>query len=499
VDETYYNTCSTSDLARILADCRITVSPLNPGFDLGNLLSEIRDCKIVKGNNRRQVYHLQTPGGGCFLKRSCLIRTKDRLRHFFLPRRRWAEWRNLHHLWHSRIPAARPLAKGEFPKNIHPRSYFILTEQVPGTHIPFNSAAHAGSLGGYAARLHQHGVFHADLNRKNFILNPAGEFYLLDTQEVYFLPWMPHRLRVNNLGRIIFNHCSPDDSASWVATFLEEYNRSYSKNISLSEAINAARRQQQRRYRSRSKRCCKNSSQFEILKNRQLHGFKRRGFDWGAPELQQAEANGKLLKGTHVFSYHGVCIKKQRQRFFHQNRCLASWKMSQALEARGIAVPRSLGYLVLNGRNFFLSELLDDSLHLNDYLSMINDEQAKRRQLIKLAFWVKKIHDAHVWQRDFKSKNILCRRGHYYMIDLDGVRIRCLTERDRITNLSQLNASLSNAITIRDRLRFFDYYFAGEKSSRHQRRLVYRKIWDISRTKGTANYNLDLKKFDLCH
>jgi len=491
VDEKNYKTCSTSDLARLPADCRITVSPLNPGFDFGNLLSEIKDCKIVKDNNRRQVYHFQTPGGGCFLKCSRLTRTKDRLRHFFLPRRRWAEWRNLHHLWHSRISAARPLAKGESLKNIHPRYYFILTEQVPGKHIPFNSVARAGSLGRYAALLHHRGVYHADLNRKNFILNPAGEFYLLDTQEVYFPPYIPHSLRVNNLGRIIFNHCIPDDTASWVATFIKEYNRSYSKNIKVSEAIHAARRHQRRRYRSRLKRCCKNSTQFQIVKDRKLHGFKRRGFHWGAPELQQAEANGKPLKGTHVFSYNGVCIKKQRQRFFHQNRCLTSWKMSQALEARGIAVPRSLGYMKTKGQRYFFAELLDDWLHLNTYLSALSDERPKRQALKKLARWLKTIHDTDVWQRDFKSQNILCRDSDFFMIDLDGVSIRRLSESKKICNLAQLNASISNAISIKDRLRFYYYYSAELQLTRQQRRAVYRRVWDITKTKNTKAYNLD--------
>ncbi|MCP4622371.1 MAG: hypothetical protein GY850_02455 [bacterium] len=492
-------TCIISELARQLAAFRIAASPLNPGFQLEEMLTEAIDCRVVKENERRQVYHLQTPGGGYFIKRSCLARTKDQLRLFFLPHRQWAEWRNLHRLLHLQIPAAGPVAKGQLPKNNRPRSYFILTEQVPGTHIPFNSMDHAGRLGRFVAFLHRRGVYHADLNRKNFILNPDGEFYLLDAQEVYFLSWIPRRLRVGNLGRIIFNHCTLDDSASWTAEFLAGYRKGFSNNINVSEVTQAARRHQHRRYRSRSKRCCKNSTQFEILKGRNLHGYRRRGFDWGAPELQQAEAKGIPLKEAHVFSYRGVCLKKQRRTFFHRNRCLASWKMSRALEVRGVLVPRSLGYLVLNDRIFFLSELLDDSLHLNDYLSSINDKQVKRRQLIKLAFWVRKIHDAHIWQRDFKSQNILCLQGHYYMIDLDGVRIRCLTEGDRITNLAQLNASLSNAITVKDRLRFIDYYFAGQWSSRHRRRRVYRKIWEITGTKGTANYNLDLKKFDLCH
>ena len=84
------------------------------------------------------------------------------------------------------------------------------------------------------------------------------------------------------------------------------------------------------------------------------------------------------------------------------------------------------------------------------------------------------------------------------MIDLDGVRIRRLKERDRIVNLAQLNASLSNAVTLKDRIRFFSYYTAGMNLGRHQRRSNYKEIWDITKTKGTTNYGLYLEKFDLC-
>jgi tRNA A-37 threonylcarbamoyl transferase component Bud32 len=490
VDKASGKTCLKSNLARELADYHITASPLNPNFHLKGLLSEVEDCRVVKEDNRRQVYHLQTTDGGYFLKRSCLVRTKDRLRHFFLPRRRWAEWRNLHRLRHAKVPAARPLAKGQ-RTIIRPKSYFVLTEQVPGTHIPINSFANARSLGQYAAFLHRNRVYHADLNRKNFILNPAGEYVLLDAQEVYFLPWMPRRLKVNSLGRTIFNLCTLNDPESWVAKFLEGYNQGRAKNVIVSEVIDAVRRHQHRYYRSRSKRCCKNSPQFEIIKNRHLRGYKRREFKWGAPELQQAEENGKSLKGAHVISYQEVCIKKHHRKFFHQNRCLASWKMSRALEVRGITVPCSLGYFEFKGQSYFLAELLGDRFHLNTYLSALTDESAKRQALKKLALWLRKFHDTDVWQRDFKSSNILCRDSDYFMVDLDGVRIRRLSESHKIYNLAQLNASVGNAISIKDRLRFYHYYSADFQPTRPQRRAVYRKIWDITKTKNTKIYDLD--------
>jgi len=490
VEKASSKTCLKNDLARELAEFRIDVSPLNTGLYLGTLLSEVNECRVVKENNRRQVYHLQTTDGGYFLKRSFLVRSKDRIRHFLLPRRRWAEWRNLHRLRLAQIPAARPLAKGQ-SKTSHPRTYFVLTEQVQGAHLPFNSIKDARSLGRYAAFLHQRRVYHADLNRKNLILNTEGQLFLLDAQEVYFLPWMPRRLRINNLGRMIFNLCSLDDPEPWVTKFLEGYHQGVLKKVNLSEVIEAARRHQHRHYRSRSKRCCKNSTQFVIIKNRHLCGYKRREFNWGAPELQQAEKNGKSLKATHVISYQGVCIKKYHRKFFHRNRCLASWKMSRALEVRGIPVPRSLGYYEIKGQSYFLAELLGDRLHLNAYLSAITNERVKRQALKNLALWLRTIHDTDVWQRDFKSSNILCRNSDFFMVDLDGVRIRRLSEDNKITNLAQLNASVSNAVTIKDRLRFYHYYAADFQPTRQQRRAVFRKVWEIAKTKNTKIYNLD--------
>jgi hypothetical protein len=77
------------------------------------------------------------------------------------------------------------------------------------------------------------------------------------------------------------------------------------------------------------------------------------------------------------------------------------------------------------------------------------------------------------------------------MVDLDGVRIRRLSEHNKIYNLAQLNASLSNAITIKDRMRFYLYYSADRQPTRPQRRAVYRTVWNITKTKNTKIYDLD--------
>jgi hypothetical protein len=68
VDKVSSKTCLISDLTRELADFRIAASPLNPEFHFVDRLSEVNECRVVKANERRRLYHLQAPDGGYFLK-----------------------------------------------------------------------------------------------------------------------------------------------------------------------------------------------------------------------------------------------------------------------------------------------------------------------------------------------------------------------------------------------------------------------------------------------
>ena len=105
--------CSVEALYQELAGCRLTNSRYYPNFSLEGLRAETNSCRIIKDSVRRQVFYLQTPTGGYFLKRSTLVRRKDRRRHFLLPFRKWSEWRNLHRLLRAGIETAKPVMKGE--------------------------------------------------------------------------------------------------------------------------------------------------------------------------------------------------------------------------------------------------------------------------------------------------------------------------------------------------------------------------------------------------
>jgi tRNA A-37 threonylcarbamoyl transferase component Bud32 len=433
-------------------------SPLFPNITLETIFRNSLNCKLIKSTERRQVFYIQTSKGDYFLKLSHLIRTKDRLRHRILPWRRWAEWRNLHKLIMLGVETAKPVVKGE-KQGLRPTSFFIVTKKVDGTSLNEKIIPDPENLGKFLATLHLRGIYHADFHPENIIIKPNGQSCLIDVQEVYILRRLPRWLRVSNLGKLFFGFISNRQEHPWLTELLGAYNQLFKNKVKLSEVERACQK-----------------------------------FQWGKKEIEEAIQLGERIKEDRVIAYKNVCVKIHEKRIFHRDRCLACWINSRVLEVRSIPVSKSLGYYRINKKSFFFSEFIKDGTSLNEYLSSIRDIKNKRIAIRKLALWVKKIHDRNVWQRDFNSDNVLYKKGNFILIDLDSVRIKKLSEKRKITNLSQLNASLSNAITYKDRLRFFHYYSLEEKPSWHKRRSIYKKIWEITRTKKTEFFGLDLDK-----
>ena len=484
---------SITSLENDLTGFRISTDPLYADFSLEYLFSQSIGCQKVKDSEKRQVFLIQTPDSDYFLKLSRLIRDKDRFRHAILPQRKWAEWKNLKRFQRLGITAAEPIAKGS-RQSPPPENFFILTKKINGRHVNGQTLSEAKALGRYIAHLHSRGIYHADLHPENIIIAPKNQPFLIDVQEVFFLHHLPRRLRIYNLGKFFFQLDLQHLNPSWMKEFIKAYNEAFKHPITKIEVEKAAVIHFRRRLRSRTNRCCKNSTEFEVIRKPQFKGYKKRNFNWGRQELEKALLEATSLKEDKVFKYHDVCIKIHPRKLFHCDRCFTSWKVSRALEILGIPVPQAYAYFKVKTKSYFLSELLIASMTLNDYLSSLTNRQEKRQAIIKFALWMKKIHDHQIRQRDFKSSNVLCKNGEYFMIDLDSVKIGRLTDKQRIINLAQLNASLSNMIACKDRLRFFYYYAATDEHSRNRRRSIYKKVWEISQTKNTKIFNLDLKK-----
>jgi tRNA A-37 threonylcarbamoyl transferase component Bud32 len=477
------------DLMAALSGYQIRTSPLYPNFALHDIFKDAVDHRIIKTNNRKQVIFLKTDSGNFFIKRSFLSRKKDRFRHLILPRRRWAEWRNLHKLSALGLDAAQPVLCGQ-NLNQEPNSFFILTKGVEGNTLSREKEIDPVRLGGFFAKLHQKGFYYADLHPGNFIIKPDGQPVLIDAQEIFSLKKLPRRLRSYNLGRLYLALKSrmPD---SWFEEFLRTYNHKFKKTVHIHDIREAATKHYKKHIKSRTKRCLKNSSEFEVIKTKNQKIYKRKDFTWDKADILNALKNGIDLKENKVFAYNSVCIKIHSKGRFHKDRCLASWKNSRALDMHGINIPRALGYFKFDQKSYFLADYLNDGIPLYKFLPTLAGGKHKRKIIKQLALWVRNIHQHQIWQKDFNATNVLYSNNQLVLLDLDNVKFGELSETQKIHNLAQLNASAADEIRLKDRIRFFYYYFDGQWPDRDKRRQIYQTIWEITLTKNTAVFGLD--------
>lgn len=485
----------TTELFHNLSAYRIAIDAAYDDSIKDRIFAGTNSVSIVSGNYRRKVYAINSDAGNFYLKFSPLSRHKDRLRFYLLPWRIATEWRNLARLSQKGIHAAKRVLfgyNGRYPNH----GFFLVTKAVTGVPINPEKPEQIRKLAACLASLHAAGVFHRDMHPGNVLLDHNHSPALLDAQEVYFLPWMPRRIRVSNLGNMWWHIQANSRVPIELEDFLAAYNSGADSALRADEIIKTMNRRQQRHFRSRSRRCCKNSSVFQVITNeRGLKGFRRRDFSWGRTDLQAAMAQGTYIKDKKLIAHKDVCIKIFHKRFLHKNRSLASWKMSRALDVRGIAVPRALSYFVMDGKACFLSRFYENSMALNDYFSKGLRDMDKTGAMRTFAEWLRAIHDQNIWQRDFKSSNVLVLDHRFMMVDLDGVKItRGLSRHKKLINLAQLNASIGDHLTLKDRLRFFHFYCRKELLPRKTRRRAYQTIWKITQQKNTSPFGLDPEK-----
>jgi len=472
-----------------LEDCRIRNSPYYRHLDLDALLNNAGGHRTVKCNDRKQVIFIQTALGDFYIKISLLTRPKDRLRHLLLPRRRWAEWNNLHKLKSLDVEAAEPVMRGQ-NFDLEPRRFFIVTRAVEGHTLTPASEIDPGLTGGYIAGLHHKGFYYADWHPGNIVVAPDGRPVLIDAQELFFLGILPGWLRSHNLGRL-YLALNPMTGEDWFGTFLAAYNRRFRNKVAIEHLRNASIRHYRKHLRSRTKRCLKNSSEFEILRSREEKIYRRKGFRWDRADILGALENGVDLKEKKVIAYKSVCIKIHAKGRFHRDRCLASWINSRALDLRGIDVPTAQGYYRFDHRSFFIADYIKGGIPLYQFLPTLVGQSNKRKVIRQLARWVRNIHENHIWQKDFNATNVMYYNNKFLLLDLDNVKLSGLSEPRKILNLAQLNASTSGKLKLRDRLRFLYYYYGGCWPPRAQRRAIYARIWGITLTKNTVIFGLD--------
>jgi serine/threonine protein kinase len=151
---------------------------------------------------------------------------------------------------------------------------------------------------------------------------------------------------------------------------------------------------------------------------------------------------------------------------------------------------RSWGMLT---RSFYLSEEILEALAVDVYwckdllsLSGVNGFRRRRGFLESLADLFRSLHQSNIYHNDLKDANILVRaeRGKpesFYLLDLEGIRkLRKLSARRKIKNLTQLNRTFGRLVRNIDKLFFLRCYLGGAFLDRRENRKWIRRVLEES-------------------
>jgi len=476
------------------------------------------------------------PGGGL----------RDSLKYLLLPSKAAAEWRSLRYFEAKGIPCPRPLAFSEKrSRGLLCDSCLITQSLAPA--LPLHEYLRGGSvaaaqkrriietLAQLVATLHGHNIYYRDLHAGNILVRAAAdgnaELFCVDLHRALALPVLFEWMAVNDLAQLCNSlPAARTDGIRFLKTYCDSRPRTAGLFHRLQKKIAARRlRLEERRIRSRSKRCVKNSTVFETRRSWHETYYGRRDFGGSAARAavalhvaRRAGSGGTILKAASksIITVHAdvgdqpLCVKGYRflgplysaRQALRKSRALRSWIAAHGLLVRGIDTPLPLAVLEYRWgpfvrEAFFITRWLPDARELNSYVRHTELGPRKNAFLQALARTLRTMHSRGIYHGDLKSNNILVTdRGpdgwRFWFVDLDRVYFqKTLSFTQRANNLAQINASVAAVMTVRDRLKFFHFYAKGT-GFLPVRKKYYTKIMTIGRTKNTEPYGIRFSRTD---
>ena len=504
------------------------------------------EFSIVKDNNVRTVLFLKPEDNASnriFVKLYKKGGPGVKAKHIAIPSKAYSEWKGLNYFVKKGLPCPSPLAFSEKKRFGLLEDSCLLIEAIPSS-FPLNEYLENNilepgikndliiSIARLIKNLHNYNIFYRDLHAGNILIREnqgaAFELFFIDLHKAAFPKKISTWMKIKDIAQFLNSLLFSKENRF---LFLKEYLGNSNESLKLFSQKVAIKQNKLKniRVKSRSKRCVKKSSVFEIMKNsketyygRKDFGKKETGTVLALHALNKKNKNGTVLKNSEksvitIVEREGkdpLCVKENNfinifyalKNMFRKSRSLKSWIAANGLMVRGLDTPlpravvdKKFGPFVI--KSYIISSFMKEAKELNDYIDIFkNPEQLKNKSafITACAMIFKKLHDREIYHADLKSNNILVTAGKskswkFYFVDLDRVLFSTkISFYQRANNLAQLNASISKLMTVKDRLKFF-YFYAKDTQLYQHRKKYYQRILKISRTKITGIYDISFK------
>jgi hypothetical protein len=459
------------------------------------------DGKVVKESRLRWAAIFCLPNGRkIFLKRD---RTKGRLeslKYVLLPSKARREWFVAYQLQKRNLPIPRPLGWLESVHRGFVKESYYLSEAI-GSGVSFiEEDAKLGDplplvkLAKTVKKIHKAGLFHKDLHAGNFLWD--GEtFFLTDLHSAKIVKTLSLSRRIWNLSLLFHSLRSfwaEEEQSKFIDVYFEEEPSHLQKKERILQQVHARTdRLQKKQWRSRTKRCLKESTEFSVHREAGICYHHRRDYPVEVIRKRVEEHHRMVLEkcsglvksspevAVSILENGGgkVSVKSRRpcgfwdsfKEHFRRSRGMRAWIGGNGLKVRGVPSLRPLA--LMENRDWsglkessFLMEVSEAHLELDRYiLQSLGDFKEKRRFATAFAKWLSQYHKKNLFHRDMKTCNIVVSKTRdtwsFHLLDLEDIRLdKKVSGKELFRTFLQLNTSTPKMVTTTDRFRFFGEY-----------------------------------------
>jgi serine/threonine protein kinase len=486
--------------------------------------------KVIKESKWRWAGILTLPNGRkIFLKRD---RTKgwfESFKYIFLASRGRREWFIACRLEKKNLPVPLPLGWMEKVRRGRVEESYYISEAIgSGISLVEDSGALVRSssineLAETLRRINDSGLFHKDLHAGNFLWD-GESFFLTDLHNARIVRGLSLNQRLFNLAHLFHSlrwAWGEEERLRFIEKYFEEASVPFQKKEEMLQHVHSLmNRLQKRQWRSRTKRCLKESTGFSVRREMGIRYYHRRDFPLDSlkkilkEHLRLLKENpsalvkhssevavsilGDAKRRVSVKHYRPVNFLDHFKECFRRSKGLKAWIAGNSLRVRGIPSLKPLAlvekrtWLGLED-SFFLMEASEAHQQLDRYiLKGFKDLQGKRLFMKTFAQWLSYLHRMDIYHKDMKSSNILASEKEgtwdFYLLDLEDLLLNEKVDEVKLfKTFLQLNTSIPTVITWTDRLMFLKEYIALNPVIKN-REIFIQRLMEESDRRGYAQF-----------
>jgi len=463
-------------------------------------IQEIRG-EVLKESKWRWAALLRLSSGRrLFLKRDKTKGWMEGLKYLFSPSKGQKEFLIASQLEGRELPIPRPLGWMERVRKGWVRESYYLSEAI-GTGVSFieevaksKESRSINELAMTVRKFQEAGLFHRDLHGGNFLWED-DTLFLTDLHRAKLMKSLSLHRRLWNLSYLFHSLRSmwgEEEQFRFLDQYFEgRFDGSQKREILHQKIHPVMDRLQQRQWRSRTKRCLKESTEFTVQREKGIRYFHRRDFPLGRLKRVMTEHQNLVReRPSSLIKYspevivsilndeeERICLKQfcypsfwgRMKEHFRRSKGFKSWKAANGMRARGLP---SLKPLALAERkdwsgpreSFLLMEALVNDQEMDRYILRGFDDLKKKRLFIRtFAHWLDGLHRMRLYHKDMKTCNILvserAETWNFHLLDFEDILMDEDVNRKKLfRNFLQLNTSTPRVMTKVDRYRFLREY-----------------------------------------